>query len=448
MRGAPLGRALAIALLLGGALGFPVTPAAAAVSPCPTSDPCLAIHLPNGHIDYLTASQLRIEAAAAQGTSSGVADGTNYPQLTPSGAPTDVVTVASALSVNALISPLLAGMNPPVPLSAVTFTYMPRGDGTWSILTADELSGAPTVFQDSSLLPAYYSPLGQDQIRYVRPLLNNADSNLVDDGVGTEPPANVLDLFVQTGPLLTVKASASVSASTTVKIGQPITFTATSSGDSISPRFTWTNLNSGKDISHLASFTYKFAAAGVYGIQVTAAGSDDSAGTAAPLFITVGSAHFKGSPHPGGSKSPSPHPTRTPTEPPSPSPSATSTNGAGGSASATPGPSSTSGSTTGQGQGPTTPAAPTVSPDARPSDASNGAPVVEGRLIGQTVALLTPSQSVATQTSVGVTPATRLSGIWRVTAGVGSAVAIILLFAAGAFRELRWSRRRGSVRPQ
>jgi hypothetical protein len=445
MRGAPLGRALVIALLLGGALGVPIAPAAASADPCPTSDACLAVHLPNGDVDYVTASQVRSESIAAEGTASGVPDGTNYPQLIPNGDPTDAVTVISALSVNALISPLLAGMNPPVPLSSITFTYMPRGDGTWSILPADELSATPSVFQNPSLLPAYYAPLGQDQIKYVRPLLNNSDSNLIDDQVATQQPANVLDLFVQTGPLLTVTASASVSASATVKIGQPITFTAKSTGDGVTPTFSWTNLNNAREISRQASFTYEFAASGVYEVQVTAAGSDDSAGTATPLFITVGTGHYKGQPHPGGSKSATPTPTPTPS--PTPSPSSTATDGPSGGTnptSATPSASTAGGSTDGQDEGSATPAPAAATPRANSSVASNGEPVVEGQLIGQTVALLTPSGTVVPQTSEGVRPATKLSGVWRVAAGVGSAMAIILLFAAGAVRELRWSRRRGA----
>ena len=68
MRRAPLGRALLATLLIGGAIsGVPVglTAAAGATSRCDTPDPCIAVHLPGGVVQQVSAATLTAEATAA-----------------------------------------------------------------------------------------------------------------------------------------------------------------------------------------------------------------------------------------------------------------------------------------------------------------------------------------------------------------------------------------------
>jgi hypothetical protein len=448
MRRAPLGRALILALTLGGALGVPLLSATAAASPCSPSNPCLAVHLPDGSVDYAFIPAIRADAAAAQGQPNGVADGTNYPQLTPGGGDAGVVTVSDAVSVNALVAPLLASLNPPVAMSSVTFTDMPRSDGSWSILPAAELTARPSGFADPTLLPAYYAPVGQNNILYARPLLNSTDSNLGDNGVSSFNTSNgELDLFVRTGPLLTVTASASVLPPKTAKIGQPISFTSSSSGTAAKVSYAWT-VNGAQQVSSQQNFTYSFPAAGTYELQVTASGSDDSAGTATPIFITVGTTHFRGTPSPGTSATPTPTPTAT--AKPTPTLTSTPLPTVSKSAPAVTSSSPTAGSAGGHKGGTATGAPQRSSPPSPPAHAANGLPLVRGRLIGQSAALLlTTTGPAADESSVGVSPSSRLSVGWRAAALVGSIAVIMLLFVAGAARELRWSRRgRGVVRPQ
>ena len=425
------------------AVPFHLAPALAAAG-CPTPDPCIAVHLPSGQVDHVSGPAMTNWAAQAVANDqpNAVANPQQYPQRPPPGitAELDPVSVTGGLSVNALLRNL--GVN----MSTVRFTEMPRPDGTWSILTAGELAVAPNAsFQDPTLLPAYYAEAGSSVIGYVRPLTSATDSNLADNEVqGSE-----LDLFVHTGPLLTVTAHASVSASATAKIGQPITFTATSSGDNaVTPTFTWT-IN-GSTVRRGSTISYRFPATGVYQVQLTAAGSDDSAGAADPLFITVGTARYKGTPKPGGTKLPAPHQT------PSPAPSSPTTGsqptpaGGGSGPTGTPSASSAAGSTTGSstasphGQTPGA-VAPSPQPHSSATPRSDSQPLVHGRLIAATTALGTTSGAVLDESPLGVAPAAPVSGGWRAPALLGWVAAIMLLFAAGAMRERRRTRRPRSV---
>jgi hypothetical protein len=330
-------------------------------------------------------------------------------------------------------------------MSTVTFTEMPRQDGTWSILTAAELAAAPnSAFQDPSLLPAYYAEAGSSVISYVRPLTSPTDSNLADNEVqGSE-----LDLFVHTGPLLTVTAHASVKAAATVKIGQPVTFNATSTGDNaVTPTFTWmiSGIN-GSTVRHGSTLTYSFPATGVYQVQLTAAGSDDSAGAADPLFINVGTARYRGTPKPGGTKSPVPH--QTPSSPTTGSHPPTT--GGGPGPTGTPSSPSAAGGTTGpspagtHGQPPVA-VAPSPPPHSIATPVPDPQPLVRGRLIGATAALPAASGAVLDERSLGVSPPSPPTEGWRAPAVAGWVAAIMLLFGAGVVRERRRTRRLRSV---
>jgi PKD domain len=446
MRRVPVGRALVVALALGGALGVPF-PLSAVPTPsgCAIAGPCLAVHLPDGSITDVSSSTLTgwAAVAVADNAPNEVVNPQDYPQRDPAGQSVDPRTVNGGLSVNALLADL------GVDVSTVTFTQMSQSDGTWSTLSADELSGAPTVFQDASLLPAFYSPAGQDQMLYARPLRNATDSNLADNAIAS-PPNGALDLFVHTGRLLSVKEKAIVNTTTVVtsttviKRNQPISFTASSNDGAVAIKYRWI-LNDGAQISRQQDFTYSFAAAGLYEVQVSAAGADDSAGASAPLYIQVGPAKYRGTPSPGTSSSPTPRATPTPTPIATATPTPATTSHSGPASTSTP---AVGGSTGGRSSGPSpaAPAAPSQHPNVVTAD---GLPVIRGRLIGSSLSLLSASGSVLDQSTVGVAPVARASVGWRAAGLVAAIAAIMLLFAAGAVRELRWSRRlRSVVRPR
>jgi hypothetical protein len=436
MRRAPLSRALLVALALCGALAVPLLSVASATTPgtCNSPGPCLVVQLPNGDADYLdsdainSAAQAAIAANAPNAVSQVQYDFSN-------GKPGQYVV--TGLSVNAVMHNLLT----PQVLSQVTFAEVtvPGTEGSSSFLTGGQAPSnlsAPSNYlgpPTPGLLPVFF--VNGTVVDYERPLLNENDSAFADD---TQSLQNgPIDLSIHTGPLLTVTAHASISASKVAKIGQPITFTSSSQGDTVMPTFTWT-IN-GDVVSHQQDFTHKFTGVGSYEIQVSAAGSDDSAGQSAPLFVTVGTAHYKGSPKPGGT--PTPTPSVTPTPSPTPTPTPTGSHSGPATTASSPTGSSTSGS----------PAS--VAPvNARPTTdnrAANGQQIVHGRVIAQTVALLTLPHAAPSQNAVGVSPDARVSIGWRATALVASIVAIMLLFAAGAARELRWGKRlRSVVRPR
>jgi hypothetical protein len=392
------------------------------------------VQLPDGDVDYLDSDAINSAAQAA--TAANAPNAVSQVQYDYSnGHPGSYVV--TGLSVNAVMQSLLT----PQVLSTVTFAEVtvPGPGGTSSFLIGgqppsnlsapSDYLGPPTP----GLLPVFF--VNGTVVDYERPLLNDNDSAFTDD---TQSLQNgPIDLSIHSGPLLAVTAHASISESKVAKIGQPITFTASSKGDSVPPTFTWTV--DGVVVSHQQDFAHKFPAKSIYQIQVSAAGPDDSAGQSAPLFITVGSTHYKGSPKPGGT--PTPTPSVTPTPSPTPAPTPTGSHSGPATTASSPTGSSTSGSP------------PSVAPvSARPTThnrAANGQQIVHGRVIAQTVALLTLPHAAPSQNAVGVSPDARVAIGWRVSALVASIVAIMLLFAAGAARELRWGKRlRSVVRPR
>jgi hypothetical protein len=444
MLSAPLSRSLVVALVLGGALGGVATSPAAAADPtsCATSGPCIIVGLPNGGVDYLDSDDINADAQAAvtAGAPNAVSDVQyQYDGDAGAGGP----YVALGLSVNALMQDVLS----PQELAKVTFAEVtvPGAGASHSFLvggTSPSDLSAPSGFDGpptAGLLPVFF--VNGTEINYVRPLRSSTDNATFDDVESNQ--AGPIDLDVHTGPLLTVTASTHPSVAKPVKIGAPIVFSASSSGDAVEPQFTWT-LSTGEVLSHQQTFTHSFKGTGstTYEVELSAAGPDDSAGVAAPLFITVGPARYKGNPSPGSTPTPThsaaPRPTTTPTTPPP-----TTTGSPGTGTQSTPPTAPTTGSSSGRSGGST--ASPQPTPPAQPATSSAGLPLVRGRLIGQTAALVTTPGSVVEATTTGVSPDVRLSGGWRAAAIAGSVAAIMLLFAAGAFRELRWSRRKRSV---
>jgi len=405
-----------VVLALGGVVAVAM-PAAAAES-CPTGDPCIAVHLQGG-TKYVTATQITSEAtAAADADAANAVQDVQYPETATVAGP----YVALGLSENALLADLLGSS-----ASGVTFTELTRPyDGSHSLLqaSAGDLS-APSSFV-GGLLPVFY--VDGPQILYARPIRSSSDNAAADDEIESAQ-GGPLDLYVHTGPLLTVTASADPM---TAKVGQSITLDASSSGDSVTPTYTWRLFPSDQKIGVGARITHAFAVAGTYEVLLSAQGADDSGGFADPLFVTVGHARVSPShsPSPGGSRTPTPSPSLHPSSTPSPSTSALGGRSGGSTRSPSPG---TSGS--GVASGRSTP----------PPSSLAGRPVVSGRLIGQGVALLSAPSAPAVGTQAEGSAATPLSSGWRVSSAAAAIAAIMLLFGLGAARELRWARRRRSA---
>jgi hypothetical protein len=438
VRGARVGRALLVALATGSSL-FVSSSGADAAASCPSSQPCIAVHLPDGTVQYVDADAINSEAAAAQNADApnAVKPGQAYP-----GSP-NVVNLG--LSVNAM----LADLDPPLQ-SAVTFTAMPRpADGTTAVLTADNLA-APSNYEQG-LLPAFY--VDGNQIQYVRAPLNDSDDPSTDDGVQSQQDGT-LDLFAYTGPMLHVSDSAS---DANPSAGQSVTFTASSDATAAeSVTYTWTSSDRPTPVSEPV-LSRTFPVAGTYEMFLRASGTDGSGGAADPLWVTVGpSTHTTtppvtktpggghssppGTPKPGPSNGHGNQPTSSPAPHPSPSVSAPGITG-----TALPGPSLATIAT--NARKPLVASAERSSPPATVVLDNDNLPLVRGQLIGPGAVVLSGSVPGAAQ--AGVSPAGRLSRGWRAAGLVGSVAAIMLLFAAGAARELRWFRRlRSVVRPR
>jgi hypothetical protein len=409
---------------------------AAAVG-CPAAGPCVAVHLPDGDVEFVTGPQLDAQAEAAAGSSAGVTN-QQYPERIRAGAtaiPDGGPYVSLGLSVNALLQPFGPQIDGPV-----TFTEMTRPvDGSTSVLQGAELA-APSSFQDG-LLPAFYlNSVGNSQIAYARGLRSDPDDvNATDNGV--ESPSNGrLDLFVHTGSLMTVTTAANRNLAT-LKRGQPVTFTATSQGAG-DPAYTW-DFGDGTTATG-RSVTHTYTAAGTYEVLVSATGSSDSAGSASPVYAQVstsappstpptppgGGGSAPSTPHPGSSngggtgRTPNPSADRHPGA----SPGTTGSGSASGRASPAP-------STSAAGTGTSPPATP-------PAGISGQLPLVHGQLIGSGAVLLAaaaPAPQLASAVGASTSSGRRA---WAV---VGAVAVILLLLAAGVWRERRGAGRRRSV---
>ncbi len=280
MLSAPLSRALVVAVVLGGALGGVATSPAAAADPtsCATSGPCIIVGLPNGGVDYLDSDDINADAQAAMTANApnAVSD-VQYQYDGDAGAGGPYVT--SGLSVNAVMQDVLS----PQELAKVTFAEVtvPGAGASHSFLvggTSPSDLSAPSGFHGpptAGLLPVFF--VNGTEINYVRPLRSSTDNATFDDVESNQ--AGPIDLDVHTGPLLTVTASTHPSVAKPVKIGAPIVFSASSSGDAVEPQFTWT-LSTGEVLSHQQTFTHSFKGTGstTYEVELSAAGPDDSAG--------------------------------------------------------------------------------------------------------------------------------------------------------------------------
>jgi hypothetical protein len=344
--------------------------------------------------------------------------------------------VTNGVSINKLLTD--SNIDP----KTVSFMAVPRPDGTWSTLTTPQLQNplADGVFEDS-LLPVVHS-LG-DGIEYIRPLTSPSDVNNVDVFTPTDE-TTPLNVYVFTGPMLTVKATASKHK---VKPGTAVNFSATATDNGTSRPAGSTNYAwdfGGDGTASTAAASHTFAKPGEYQVFVTATGvTDDAGGIAKPILITVGTPTPRKSGSPGPTPTKTPNPTPNPTRTPAPAPSATGHPPANGHSPGHPG--------SGHGQfgdlggslaarlnrqipqllPPGIGGLPTVAPPA-------SLPVVSGQVVAGDGVPLSASElasdSTIVQTAPSIADATRWSpGVLPIYIGV-----VLFLLGAGVARERGW----------
>jgi len=161
------------------------------------------------------------------------------------------------------------------------FLRVTRSDGTWTTLTADDLKDPPP-FQNG-LKPVVF--LDGDRVRYLRPVRDDSDVN-ADDYITTTDPGQPLELWLQTGNILSVQGSASTNAAAA---GAPVTYTAGPiSGGRDGEQFTVTWKFDDGSTATGASVTHAFSTQGSYGAIATAQGDQGSGGASNQVIVQVG----------------------------------------------------------------------------------------------------------------------------------------------------------------
>jgi hypothetical protein len=206
-----------------------------------------------------------------------IPDGTQYPIGEAPGSPTEN-TVIDAMSVHRLLE--LAGVAP----EGVTSVVLHRGDGTLARLDTTDLEDPSPNFENG-LVPLV--TIDGATTEYLRPLRSPSDANGGDQIVAQGGAA--LDLYVYSGPLLTVRIKTSRTITTK---GQPVTLTGRVSGASPaagSLSYVW-NFGDGTHGRTGISVTHTFTASGSYPVLLSVTGANGSGGVSEPAIIAVGSA--------------------------------------------------------------------------------------------------------------------------------------------------------------
>ena len=161
------------------------------------------------------------------------------------------------------------------------FLRLTRSDGSWATLTADDLKDPPP-FQNG-LKPVLF--LDGDRVRYLRPVRDDSDVN-ADDYITTTDPGQALEMWLQTGNILSVQASASTGAT---GAATPVTYTAGPiSGGREGEQFTVTwKFDDGSTASG-PSVTHAFSTQGSYGAIATVEGNQGSGGASNQVIVRVG----------------------------------------------------------------------------------------------------------------------------------------------------------------
>jgi hypothetical protein len=366
---------------------------------------------------------------------SDVPDGTNYPTRATAQSP-NYNPVSNAVSVSELLT--LAGVNP----ASVDHVEIERLNGGWSMLDHADLVDPAGSFENG-LRPIFW--INGAETQYLRPLRSATDANGNDQIVASAGAA--LDLYLYSGPLLTVVAHATP---TRVAVGQAVTFTASVSNPAARAgalAYTW-DFQDGSTATG-ASVRHHFSVAGTwYPVVTVLAAGNDSGGTSQPVAVTIGSVPTGGrAARPGGTDTsgrqhaggPARGAGTTSHTPP------TTSHAAGTSpAPARPGSASSSATRPVAKPVPTTRVKPP--PAALRQVAFGGTAIVRGRLISDPIPIPT-AQLVGADPAAGRAPAAAAAslggGAISISAGVAGAGAVLLLLGSGAAVELRSRRRAG-----
>ena len=161
------------------------------------------------------------------------------------------------------------------------FLRLTRSDGSWATLTADDLKDPPP-FQNG-LKPVLF--LDGDRVRYLRPVRDDSDVN-ADDYITTTDPGQALEMWLQTGNILSVQASASTGAT---GAATPVTYTAGPiSGGREGEQFTVTWKFDDGSTATGPSVTHAFSTQGSYGAIATVEGDQGSGGASNQVIVRVG----------------------------------------------------------------------------------------------------------------------------------------------------------------
>jgi hypothetical protein len=214
--------------------------------------------------------------AAVIEANSDIAPGVDY-QLRATAESPGTNPVINAISINHLLT--IAGVDP----STVSFTHVLRGNGTWSTLDAADLSTQPPTFQ-GGLKPIVWID-GDGETDYLRPLRGPTDTNADDHIIAVNGAP--IDLYVSSGPLLTVIASAKP---TKVATGQAVSFAARVTNYAAADgalTYDWTFQDG--PTATAASPKHAFDSTGSYDVTVTVYGhGNDSGGASQPVTVIVG----------------------------------------------------------------------------------------------------------------------------------------------------------------
>ena len=416
---------------------------------------------------YLTkTNQVFWCSAEAISASSDTPSPTNYQvRATQASGAGISVPVSNAISVGGLLT--LAGVD----VATVDHVELARQTGGAASLSGPDLTD-PSARFESGLKPIFW--INGSETQYLRPLRSPSDLNGADQiAISNGQP---LDVYLYTGPLLSVTATATPNP---VAVKRPVTLTAHVSNRTAadgSLTYTWAFGDNQKATGITVKHSY--AVAGPWTPSVTVQGANDSGGVSAPLVVTVGAlskggtagkpggSNRKRTAHHGGPKlSRGTTPNTTPTQKRS---SGTSTQPTSTSTQTTTQQSTTPATTT---PAPTTPAAPPQTTHASPVK-SHSAPgkherkrrrspahrtiapqpnpaaaLVKGRLIADVipvsaVQLAQQNHTSGRQPSPAHAPSAALSGGSPTpVSGIAAGCAIMLLLGSGAGLELRSGRR-------
>ncbi|HEX3907459.1 MAG TPA: PKD domain-containing protein [Mycobacteriales bacterium] len=294
---------------MAGACVVPAARSAVADDGCPTTGGCVDVHQYQDGTD--TVVQQFTPAQLEQ--DSDIPNNTCYDEQVEANGkvkPDGTFCVSNALSVHGLLAQSGFDLS-----NDQLHTAVVRNDGTWATLSTPELQDPPAAgaFKDSQL-PAVYST--GNSVGYVRPLRSSSDTN-VQDIFTPNDQSSPLNIYVFTGPTLTVTTTASPRHH--VKVGQAVSFGGTVGGssDPSSLQYSW-SFGDGHGASTLGT-SHAFTAPGSYPVLLKVIGAgDNSGGISEPLTINVGAASTK-SPGPGGAThTPSPTPSASASGTPAP----------------------------------------------------------------------------------------------------------------------------------